>query len=114
MLVALWIGVLVMMAALGAAVGSAMATRTALASAADLGALAGASAALEGGDRACALAGRVVTANDASLTSCRLEAAEIWVEVTRPIPPGLTWIVPGTSGRRMHARAHAELVAGEP
>ena len=51
--------------------------RTAAASAADLGALAGAGAALESESVACARAARVVDANGARLRSCEVTGAEV-------------------------------------
>ncbi len=58
------------------AVGTAVVTRHRAEAAADLGAIAAASAALRGQPGACAQAGEVVRANGAKLTGCRLVGAD--------------------------------------
>lgn len=76
----------------GAAVGAARVGRHEARTAADLGALAGAARAIEGHAAACAQAARLVAANDARLTSCRVDGLEIVVaaEVVVTPLPGLT------------------------
>ncbi len=61
------------------AVGTAAVTRHRAEAAADLGAIAAASAALRGQPGACAQAGEVVRANGAKLTGCRLVGADALV-----------------------------------
>ncbi|WP_111652117.1 Rv3654c family TadE-like protein [Actinoplanes lutulentus] len=67
-----------------AAVGSAQLARREARNAADLGALAGAQQAVLGADQACREAARIVTLNQARMTSCVLEGLEIVIhtEVT--------------------------------
>ncbi|WP_426242841.1 Rv3654c family TadE-like protein [Nocardioides sp. LHG3406-4] len=73
-------GVLVLVAlALSAVAGMIGAHRRAQ-SAADLAALAAADALSRGGD-GCVVAGAVAQANGAALASCRVEGADVWVEV---------------------------------
>ena len=85
----------------GAAVGAARVGRHEARTAADLGALAGASRAIDGPPVACARAARLVAANDAVLTSCDVSGLEvvIYVEVVVTPLPGLT--------RRVRAGARA-------
>jgi len=71
--------------------------------AADLGALAGAGHAVEGGQAACAAAGRIVTANGGSLVGCRLEAFDLIVTVEVRGPRG--WGVSRASARAGPARS---------
>ncbi|MEU7821428.1 Rv3654c family TadE-like protein [Catellatospora sp. NPDC049133] len=49
--------------------------------AADLGALAGAAAAIEGAAAACERAGRIVAANAATVTACRLDGLDLTLSV---------------------------------
>jgi secretion/DNA translocation related TadE-like protein len=76
----------------GAAVGAARVGRHEARTAADLGALAGASRAIEGSAAACARAAQLVAANGARMTACRVEGLEIVVsaEVLVTPVPGLT------------------------
>jgi secretion/DNA translocation related TadE-like protein len=111
--VALWIVVLVLLGAAGAVLASVLAARTAVTAAADLGALAGASTSLDGEAAACQRAALVVTANEASLRSCRVAGAEVWVEAEGPAPAAVAWLLDGQSGSLV-SRAHAELVAQAP
>jgi secretion/DNA translocation related TadE-like protein len=76
----------------GAAVGAARVGRHEARTAADLGALAGASRAIEGSAAACARAAQLVAANGARMTACRVEGLEIIVaaEVLVTPVPGLT------------------------
>ena len=100
MLVLTAAGVLVLVAmALGAVAGMVGAHRQAQA-AADLAALAGASALADGGD-GCAVAGALARANAARLTGCRVSGEELLVEVA---VPGPDW--PGAR-RDLVARARA-------
>jgi secretion/DNA translocation related TadE-like protein len=71
-------------AALGVVQAMVVAHRTAQ-SAADLAALAGAQAELDGGG-GCAVAATVAEANGAALTGCEAGADEVWVEVRVPGP----------------------------
>ncbi|GAB2871109.1 Rv3654c family TadE-like protein [Nocardioides pacificus] len=66
-------------AALGVVAAMVTAHRTAQ-GAADLAALAGASA-LQQGEDACARAATVARANGASVTSCRTDGSDVWVDV---------------------------------
>jgi secretion/DNA translocation related TadE-like protein len=111
--VALWIVVLVLLGAAGAVLGSVLAARADVTAAADLGALAGASAALDGETAACRRAAIVVDANGASLRSCRSTGAEVWVVAEGPAPAAVAWLLDGRSGSLV-SRAHAELVARAP
>ena len=113
LLAALWILVLVLVAAAGIVLATALAARTRVDTAADLGALAGASAVLEGPQAACARARRVVSANGASLVSCVVQGAQVRVEVTARAPRPATWLLPGRAAP-LRARAHAELTAAGP
>lgn len=79
LVVALLSVLLLVGAALGVVAAIVWAHRTAQ-SAADLSALAGASE-LQDGDDACGAAARIAGANQASLTSCRVEGEEVEVEV---------------------------------
>lgn len=112
-LVALWAVVLTMLAAGAGVLGSALAAREAVAAAADLAALAGASATLDEPDRACSRARAIARENAATLTECRVGGTEVWVVVRAPVPPPVQWLVPGRAGH-LRARAHAHLTAGEP
>jgi secretion/DNA translocation related TadE-like protein len=84
--------VLVAAGVAGAAVGAARVGRHQARTAADLGALAGAARAVEGPAAACARARQLAFANQARLTSCRVEGLEIVVEVQVSVTPlpGLT------------------------
>lgn len=103
--------VLVALVALGGMVlVSVLEVRARVAAAADLGALAGASAALEQQALACARARAVVQANGATMVACRVEGARARIEVMSPAPPAVVWM---TGGRALHVRgrAQAELLA---
>ncbi|MCU0301052.1 MAG: hypothetical protein MUF35_05535 [Candidatus Nanopelagicales bacterium] len=109
-LLALWAVVLTLLAATGVGLSSLLAVRATAAAAADLGALAGASGVLGEGAEPCARAAVVVGANGARLLACRVEGAEVWVEVGAAAPAALARLAPGWAGT-VRARAHAELVA---
>jgi secretion/DNA translocation related TadE-like protein len=112
-LVALWSVVLTMLAAGAIALTSALAAREAVSAAADLAALAGASATLTEPARACPRAASIASENGATLTECRFAGTEVWVVAQAPAPPALQWLVPG--GRaHVRARARAQLTADEP
>ncbi len=112
-LVALWSVVLTMLAAGAIALTSALAAREAVSAAADLAALAGASAMLNEPARACHRATSIAGENGATLTECRVAGTEVWVVAQAPVPAALRWLVPG--GRaHVRARAHAELTAEDP
>ena len=87
---------------LSAAAGLVTAQRRAQA-AADLAALAGATALPRGAD-GCAEAARVSTANGAALAACAVVAREVWVQVT---VPGPQW-----PGRRVRVSAEARAGPG--
>lgn len=112
LLVATWVGVLGLVAAVAAVLSSVLAVRDRAAAAADLGALAGASAILEGAGPVCARAADVVVRNGARLVDCDLRGASVRVVVESPPPSAVVWLwhgrVPG-----IRARAHAELTAVE-
>jgi secretion/DNA translocation related TadE-like protein len=112
-LVALWSVVLTMLAAGAIALSSALAAREAVSAAADLAALAGASATLIEPARACSRASAIAAENGATLSECRVAGTEVWVVARVPVPPAVTWLVPGR-GVHLRARAHAELTAEDP
>ena len=84
--------VLVAAGVAGAAVGAARVGRHQARTAADLGALAGAARTVEGRVSACERAGQLVAANQARMTTCRLDGLKIVVEVQVTVTPlpGLT------------------------
>ena len=111
-LAAIWVCVLAAMGAASVVLLGVLSTRTVAASAADLGALAGAGAALESESFACARAAQVVDANGARLRSCELTGAEVRVEVAIPAPAALAWLLDEHAHAvELTARAHAELTA---
>ncbi len=112
-LVALWSVVLTMLVAAGVALSSVLAAREAVAAAADLAALAGASATLAEPGTACTRAATIARANGATLTDCRVGGTGVWVVAQAPTPPSVGWLVPGR-GSHLRARAHAELTAEDP
>jgi secretion/DNA translocation related TadE-like protein len=96
------IGLVIVAAAVaGAAIGTARVARHEARAAADLGALAGAMRAREGGPTACAEASRLVRANGATVTSCVVQGWEIVVYAQVPTSP-----LPGMT-RRATAGARA-------
>lgn len=112
-LVALWSVVLTMLVAAGVALSSALAAREAVAAAADLAALAGASATLTEPGTACSRAATIARANGATLSECRVRGTDVWVVAQVPAPRPVQWLVPGRVAG-LAARAHAELAAEEP
>ncbi len=113
MLVALWCLVLTMLGATGVGLSTILAARETVASAADLAALAGASATLADPGDACTRAARVARANGATLSECRVEGVRVWVVAHGQAPAALGWLLPGRDAR-LRARAHAELTAEDP
>ena len=113
LLAALWVSVLALLVGAGVVVTSVLAVHSRVSAAADLGALAGASASLEGEGAACSRADLIVRANGAVLASCRLELTEVWVLARAPAPASVAWFLPG---ERPHltSGAHAELVGDDP
>ena len=109
LLVVVGVVLLAVVAAAAAVLGSVLVTRTRLAAAADLGALAAAAASLEPEPVACARAGTVVRANAARMRSCRIIGAHAWVEVEVDAPPSVAALTGGRSAELI-ARGHAELV----
>jgi secretion/DNA translocation related TadE-like protein len=67
--------------AAGAAVGGAVIASHRAGAAADLGALAGAAAAVRGDPAACARAERIVRANEGRLVACRVDGLDVVVTV---------------------------------
>jgi secretion/DNA translocation related TadE-like protein len=112
-LVALWSVALTMLAAGAIVLTSALAAREAVSAAADLAALAGASATLTEPDQACSRATSIAGENGATLTECRVAGTGVWVVAQVPAPPSVHWLVPGRGGQ-VRARAHAELTAEDP
>ena len=112
-LVALWAVVLTMLAAGAVVLSSALAVRETVSAAADLAALAGASATLDEPEQACTRAGAIARANGATLTECRVGGTEVWVVVRAPAPPPVQWLAPGREAH-LRARAHAQLTAQDP
>lgn len=85
-------------------VGAAAIARQRAETAADLGALAGASKVLSGSEVACAAATEVVTANGGAIESCALVGADIQIVVA-------TAVELGPMTRRAEARARAGPIA---
>ncbi|HYN57814.1 MAG TPA: Rv3654c family TadE-like protein [Motilibacterales bacterium] len=112
-LVALWAVVLTMLASGGIVLTSVLAARVSVSSAADLAALAGATATLDDPRVACTRAQEVAQANGVTLTECRVGGTEVWVQARAPAPGAVDWLVPGR-GTHIGARAHAELAAEDP
>jgi len=112
-LVALWAVVLTMLAAGAMVLTSALAARETVSAAADLAALAGASATLDDPSQACTRAGAIARANGATLTECRVGGTEVWVVVRAPAPPPVQWLVPGRAAH-LRSRAHARLTGQDP
>lgn len=73
---------LLMVLALAAYLGAAALARHRAAAAADLGALAGATKALQGSDVACSRSRQLVEANGATMTGCRMEGLDVLVEAS--------------------------------
>lgn len=113
LLVALWVVVLVMLGVAGLVLGAILAVRSSVATAADLGALAGATATLEQPDQACPRAASVIRANGAQLVSCRSVGTDVWVVASAEGPRAVAWLLGARSGR-LQASAHAALVPEEP
>ena len=109
LLAVIWIAVLVAVAGFAMALGGSVVVRARAGAAADLAALAGAGAALEGEAASCRRAGVTAAANGAALTACRLDATHAWVEVSVPVPAAVAALLPG-SPPSVGARAHAELL----
>jgi secretion/DNA translocation related TadE-like protein len=103
------VGLLLVAAGLaGAAVGSALIARQRARTAADLGALAGATQAIYGQEVACERAARFVAANGGRMTSCTVSGLEIVVRATVDVEP-----LPGMV-RRTEAAARAGPVEDLP
>lgn len=90
------IGILLLLAAVSAGVVSLIGTRHQAEAAADLAALAGAQAAVDGRD-ACRAAERIATANQGDLVGCTVtgEIVEVRVEVAAPRLFGTEWTMAG-------------------
>jgi secretion/DNA translocation related TadE-like protein len=89
-------GILLMLAAVSAGVVSLVGARHRAEAAADLAALAGAEAVLDGRD-ACAAADRIASANAGELVRCTVngEIVEVRVEVKAPRLLGTVWTLAG-------------------
>lgn len=109
LLVALGIVVLCVLGAAGAVLVSVLSVRSSVSAAADLGALAGASASLDQPGQECRRAEAVVRANRARMLSCRTVGTEVWIVAGADSPPGVSWLLPGRHGQ-LRSRAHAVLV----
>ncbi|QLQ38944.1 Rv3654c family TadE-like protein [Micromonospora robiginosa] len=83
----------------GAGLGAARCARHQARIAADFGALAGASRALDGADAACGRAAALVTANGGRLTGCRTDGLDLVVTAqVRVVPlPGLARVATATA-----------------
>jgi secretion/DNA translocation related TadE-like protein len=73
----------------GVGLGGARVARHRAQNAADAGALAGAVWAVDGPQAACAVAGRVVSANDARLVSCAVDGLDVRVTVEVRLKDGM-------------------------
>lgn len=83
MLVVAFAGLLLLVGAAAAVVGVLVAAHRTAQAAADLAALAGATTVVEQSGRdPCGVAAEIASANDASLTRCRVSGAEVRVEVS--------------------------------
>ncbi len=109
LLAIVWVVALTVVAGAGIVLTAVFSARQDAQSAADLGALAGASAVLERPSTACERAGSIVTANGARLDGCQVRGAGVRIEVSASAPAAVTWLVPGREVV-VRARAHAELV----
>lgn len=78
------VGLMIVVTAVGIRLGGALLARQQAETAADLGALAGATQVLLGREAACSLAERVVAANRATLTSCAVNTLDLLVETQVP------------------------------
>lgn len=112
-LVALWAVVVTALAGAAIVLGTLLAARESVSAAADLAALAGASASLTEPAQVCARAQAIAVANGAALERCRGSGTEVWVVVQAPVPSALHWLWPGRTAA-LSARAHAELTAELP
>jgi secretion/DNA translocation related TadE-like protein len=97
----------------GIVLAAALSARSTVQAAADLGALAGATAILEPAAAACARAGTIVAANGADLVACEVRGAGVRVRASVPAPAAVRWLLPGREPI-LRARAHAELVPEDP
>lgn len=95
---ALMVGLLIVVTGVCVRLGGAMLARQQAETSADLGALAGAAAVLQGSDAACGKAARVVVANRGRLISCSVAGLDVLVEAEVPVP---------TFGGTASARARA-------
>lgn len=109
LLAIVWAVALTAVAGAGIVLTAALSARQAAQSAADLGALAGATAVLERPSTACARAGTIVAENRARLVTCQVRGAGVRVQVSAPAPAAVTWLLLGRAVV-VRARAHAGLV----
>lgn len=112
-LVAVWMAVAVVLAGAALVLASVVNVRVQLAAAADLAALAGASAVLDAPGEECRRAAVVARANGAVLESCVVTAEEVRILVSREPPPAAARISRGRA-EPLRARAHAGLVPSPP
>jgi secretion/DNA translocation related TadE-like protein len=80
----LCVGLFLVVAGIGIRLGGAMLAREQAETAADLGALAGATRMLEGSAVACDCAGTVVRANRGTMVSCTADGLDLLLEVRTP------------------------------
>lgn len=106
------IAALTLMVGVLLALSVALGTRHRAEQAADLAALAGATAVQRGGD-GCAEARRVAAANAGVLTGCRVvDDGDVLVSVERAVPSVLARWLPGRSQAQARARAGPVTAAG--
>lgn len=108
-----WVVALTAVAGAGIVLTAALSARQAVQAAADLGALAGATAVLERSATACGRAGAIVVENHASLVACEVRGAGVRIRVSAPAPTAVRWLLRGRI-LTVRARAHAELVPDDP
>lgn len=96
-------GLLVMLLAVGVALGALAAARQRAAAAADMGALAAASRVQLGTPAACAIADQLVLAQGGRLVECSVDVATVTVRAAVSLPPALRAL----GGQRVIAAARA-------
>lgn len=109
LLTLIWLSALLLLAGSGALVLGIQSTRTRVAKAADLSALAAAQWLMERPSQACLRGSDIARSNGARLTACRVEGLDVWVTASRgPVGSrGVSgWIVPAIT-----AQAHATVLA---
>lgn len=107
-LVAIWVAALAFLAGAGIVLTTVMASRVAVATAADLAALAGATASLTGPAAACEQAASTGRRNAVVVEQCAVSGGDVRVTVAAPAPTSVGWLIPGWDGI-LRARAHASV-----